>query len=140
MAIYQSTIALADYCWPVSKVLDFPFQIKDAKPTYDIFLVVSNTQDYPYQNLYIACYLEDDAGHLTHQALKNYPLFDMKTGRPLGSGLWQSKKQELAMINDQQFPHPGLYTLRLEHFMRTATLPGLQAVGIKVVPSKQRAR
>jgi gliding motility-associated lipoprotein GldH len=138
MPIYQRTVSLAHCCWPVAEVLDFSFQIKDTAPTYDIFLVVSNTQDYPYQNLHITCYLEDDAGHLAHQALKNWALFDLKTGKPLGSGLWQSQKHELSMIQGHQFDHPGLYTVKLEHFMRTAMLPGLQAIGIKVAPSKQR--
>jgi gliding motility-associated lipoprotein GldH len=135
--IYQRTISLAHCCWPVAELLDFSFQIKDTTTTYDISLVVSNTQDYPYQNLHITCYLEDDVGHLTHQVLKSCDLFDLKTGRPLGSGLWQSQKHEPSMIKDYQFAHPGLYTVKLEHFMRTAMLPGLRAVGIKVAPSKQ---
>jgi gliding motility-associated lipoprotein GldH len=135
---YQRIISLDQCCWPVATVLDFTFQIKDTTQTYDIFLVVSNTQDYPYQNLHVTCYLEDDARHLTHQALKSWALFDLKTGKPLGSGLGRSQKHELSMINDYQFARPGLYTVKLEHFMRTAMLPGLQTIGVKVVPSKQR--
>jgi len=140
MAIYKNRMALDNSQWPVDRVLNFTFQIKDIAQTYDIFLLVKNTQDYPYQNLYITHHLENDAGRLLHQSLKNYILFDLKTGKPLGSGLWRSKQHEFSVLDGHQFSHPGRYTLKMEHFMRTDTLPGIQTVGIKVVPSKQRSR
>jgi len=137
MIIYQTIISFDNDQWPVDTVLDFSFQIKNTAQTYDICLLVKNTQDYPYQNLYITYYLEDDSSHLLHKALKNYPLFDLKTGKPLGSGLWKSKNHTFLVVDSHQFSHSGSYTLKLEHFMRTDTLPGLRTIGIKVVPSKQ---
>lgn len=43
------------------------------------------------------------------------------------------------MVDGHQFSHPGSYTLKPEHFMRKDTLPGVQAVGIKVTASRQHA-
>lgn len=140
LAIYQNRVSFAHCQWPVDAVLDFSFQISDTAQAYDIALLVKHTQDYPYQNLYITYYLEDDASHLLHKELKNYALFDVKTGKPLGRGRWKSKSHTFSVAANQHFSHPGLYTLKLEHFMRTDTLPGLQAIGIKVVPSKQIAQ
>lgn len=137
IASYRNIIVLDNCQWPVDKVLAFTFQIKDIAQPYNISLLVKNTQDYPYQNICITHHLENDAGHLLQKALKNYPLFDLKTGKPLGSGLWQSKKHEFSVTDGHQFSHTGVYTLKIEHFMRTDTLPGIQAVGIKVAPSKQ---
>ncbi len=135
-ATYQNTIAFDHCCWPVATVLNFSFQIKDVAQIYDICLLVKNAQDYPYQNLYVTHSLEDDARHVLQQALKNYSLFDVKTGKPLGNGFGNIKKHEFLIVTGYQFSHPGLYTLKLEHFKRTDTLSGLQAVGVKVVPSK----
>lgn len=136
-AIYQNMVAFAHCQWPVDTVLDFSFPIKDTAQAYDIVLLVKNTPDYPYQNLYITYYLEDDASHLLHKELKNYMLFDVKTGKPLGRGRWKSKSHTLLVAANHHFSHPGSYALKLEHFMRTDTLPGLQAIGIKVILSKQ---
>lgn len=140
LPIYQKNIVLDNCHWPVDTVLEFSFRVKNIAPAYDILLVVKNTQDYPYQNLYATHYLEDETKHLLHQTLNNCPLFDFKTGKPLGSGLGKSKKHELVIVEDHQFSHTGLYIIKLEHFMRTDTLPGLQAIGIKVVPSQKHPK
>lgn len=46
-----------------------------------------------------------------------------------GQVFWQqslkNKKYEFLVIEGHQFSHPGVYTLKLEHFMRTDTLSGL---------------
>ena len=136
-AIYQSRVPLSNSQWPVETVLDFSFPIKDTTQAYDICLLVKNTQDYPYQNLYVTHYLEDDTGQLLHKELKNYPIFDLKTGKSLGKGLGKAKSQTCLVIDSHQFSHPGTYVLKIEHFMRMEILPGLQTIGIKVFPSKQ---
>ena len=135
-SIYQAFTSLEHSQWPASSVLDFSFQVEDETRPYDIYLLVKNTQDYPYQNLYVTYYLEGAAHHLLREELKNYPLFDIKTGRPRGKGWIKSKRHEFLLINGYYFSQPGLYTLKLEHFMRTDYLPGLQTIGVKVIPSK----
>lgn len=132
-SIYQTSTSLANSQWPASSLLDFSFQVKDETCAYDIYLLVKNTPDYPYQNLYVTYYLEDG----THKELKNYALFDVKTGKPLGKGWRKSKRHEFLLTTGRQFPQPGFYTLRLAHFMRTDHLSGLQTIGIKVIPSKR---
>lgn len=135
-AIYQSSISLEGSQWPESTVLDFSFQIKDETRSYDIYLLVKNTSAYPYQNLYVTYYLEDGTKQLLRKELKNYALFEPKTGTPLGKGGGKSKHHEFLVTAGHCFSQPGLYTLKLAHFMRTATLPGIQAIGIKVAPTK----
>lgn len=134
--IYQSSISLNGSQWPESTVIDFSFQVKDETQVYDIYLLVKNTPAYPYQNLYITHYLEDGTQQLLHKELKNYVLFESKTGKPLGKGGGKSKHHEFLVTTGHRFSQPGLYTLKLAHFMRTAMLPGIQAIGIKVAPSK----
>ena len=134
---YQKVVALEHDQWPVAHVLDFSFSIEDAAQAYDVCLLVKNTQAYPYQNLYVTYYLEDATQHLLDTKLKNYAIFDAKTGKPLGKGLWKNKRHRFSLVANHRFPRPGSYTLKLVQFMRTDLLPGLQAVGIRVMRSKQ---
>ncbi|MEM7055788.1 MAG: gliding motility lipoprotein GldH [Bacteroidota bacterium] len=134
--IYQNTTTLADRIWPADSLLNFSFHVQDTAQPYDIYLVVKNTQDYPYQNLYITYYLEDTTKKLLNTALKNYTLFEVKTGKPRGSGWGKVKNHEVIALQDYHFPFPGLYTLKLAQFMRTEALPGLHAVGIKVIAQR----
>ncbi|MEL6606849.1 MAG: gliding motility lipoprotein GldH [Bacteroidota bacterium] len=135
-SIYQTSTSLEHSQWPASSVLDFSFQVGDESQDYDIYLLVKNSQDYPYQNLYVTYYLEDATHNLLHKELKNYALFDIKTGKPLGTGWRKSKRHEFLLTTGYQFSQSGSYTLKLVHFMRTDHLPGLQTIGMKVTPSK----
>ncbi|XWN34856.1 MAG: gliding motility lipoprotein GldH [Roseivirga sp.] len=135
--LYQKTTYLENSQWPTETVLDFSFQVKDTTQTYDIVLWVKSTPDYPYQNLYVTYYLEDEAQQTCDTALENFILFDPKTGQPLGSGWGKHKTHQFVLKKAHQFSHVGLYTLQLEQFMRMEKLPGLLAMGIRVVPFKQ---
>mmetsp|Transcript_26441 Transcript_26441/g.61543 ORF Transcript_26441/g.61543 Transcript_26441/m.61543 type:complete len:163 (+) Transcript_26441:990-1478(+) len=141
LVFYKHILVLEKNQWPVDKVLDFTFQINDVTQSYDIYLLVTYTQDYPYQNLYVTYYLEETIGRTIRQALKNYPLFDTKTGNPLGrKGFRKYVKNEFVIIDAHTFDNAGLYTLKIEQFMRKYVFPGLQAVGIKVVASKRHTQ
>lgn len=134
--IYQNTTTLADCTWPADSLLNFSFHIQDTAQPYDIYLVVKNTQDYPYQNLYITYHLEDTTKKLLNTALENYTLFEAKTGEPRGSGWGKVRTHELIILQEHHFLAPGLYTLKLAQFMRTEALPGLYAVGIKIIAQR----
>jgi len=137
--IYQKTICLEDRQWPVERILAFPFQVKDTAQAYDIVLWVQATPDYPYQNLYLTYYLEDEAQQTCHTALENRLLFDPKTGQSLGNGWGKHTTHQFVLKEAHQFPCAGSYTLKLEQFMRMEKLPGLLALGIRVVPSPRLA-
>lgn len=138
--IYQNTATLADHTWPADSLLNFSFHVHDTTQPYDIYLMVKNTQEYPYQNLYITYYLEDATQTLLNTELRNYALFEVKTGKPWGSGWKKVKSHAFIVLKDHHFLWPGLYTLKLAQFMRTEALPGLHAVGIKVAKSTQNSQ
>ena len=77
--------------------------------------------------------------HLLHKALGKAPYFWFEEGKTLGQWSLEDKKHEFLVVDGHQFSHPGSYTLKPEHFMRTDTLPGVQAVDIKVTVSRQHA-
>ncbi len=134
--VYQKVWQFENHQWPMTTVLDFSFQIKITNRAYDIFLLAKHSPSYPYQNLYVTYYLEDDTEHLLQEELVNCPIFHPKTGKPLGHGIGNTKTCVFPVVTNHQFSQAGLYRLKLEHSMRTDVLPGLQAIGVKVVPSK----
>ena len=109
IALYQDIVSLDNDQWPVATVLDLSFQINDEAQAYDIYLLVKEYPAYPYQNMCITYYLEEAANQLLHQELKNYPLFDLKTGKPLGNGLGASKSHTFLIQANHQFSCSGTY-------------------------------
>ncbi len=135
--VYQKTISLPETQWCVDFLPEFKFHIREEEQTYNIYFTVEYTPTYPYQNLCLTYYLENDTQDLLETALKDYELFDAKTGKFLGSGFGKTKSHVSTILRNYQFPKPGLYTLKMEHFMRTDVLPGLQAIGIKIIRATQ---
>lgn len=132
---YQKIFHLENHQWPEIAVIDFTFEIGNAAQAYDIFLLLKNTPSYPYQNLYITYSLKNDTERLLKEELINCPIFDAKTGNPLGQGLGSTKNLKFLIATHHYFSHEGMYSLKLRHSMRINKLPGLQAIGIKVRPS-----
>ena len=60
-------------------------------------------------------------------------LFDEKTGKPQGtSGLGDIYDQQLLLLQNHKFNQAGKYTIQYEQFMRTDTLQGVLAIGVRV--------
>lgn len=130
-SIYKDKVKFTDQVWQLALTPTFRFQVEDTTQPYHIFFYIKNSLEYPYRNLYITYYLEDAAGSSLCTELKNFELFDAKTGKPLGQGWGQTQSQEFLLLENYRFPR-GEYTLKVEHFMRTDNLPGVRAIGIKV--------
>jgi gliding motility-associated lipoprotein GldH len=130
--IYTVTYTLSDYLWHRKDNVKFNFYIQDTTQPYDIYLLIKDTPNYPYQNLYLTYYLEDIQSTVIATELKNYLLFESKTGHPLGKGWGKNKSHELILLKNYYFSNSGNYTLKLAQFMRIETLPGIQKVGIKI--------
>ncbi len=125
--VYQRTIALPEAQWPTALLPEFRFTIRDEALHYDVYLLAEAMPDYPFQNLHVTYYLKDEAAEVLQQCLQDCPLFDAKTGEPLG------QRCAWALLTDYQFSQPGTYTIQLEQFMRMAVLPGLKTVGIRII-------
>ena len=92
-----------------------------------------NSVSYPWSRLFITYYLQDSTGKDLQTKLLNEDLFDTKSGKPLGeSGLGDIYDHQFQVLRDYQFAYPGKYKMKFEQFMRTDTLHGILAVGLRV--------
>jgi gliding motility-associated lipoprotein GldH len=131
--IYEKNRDFAHRWWTTAEQPQFDFEIADHAQPYNLYFNVRNESVYPYANLYVTCHLLDSAGRELQQKLITEFLFDKKTGKPLGrSGIGDIYDHRFLLLKNYSFPYSGKYSLRFEHFMRTDTLKGVLAIGLRV--------
>ncbi|MBT1701964.1 gliding motility lipoprotein GldH [Chryseosolibacter indicus] len=130
--VYDKNEDFDNGLWPTAVKPSFEFEIKENVP-YNIYGNIRNSVSYPFSRLFITYYLEDSTGNVLNKKLIEHTLFDPKTGKPEGtSGLGDIYDHRVPMINNYQFPYTGKYRLRLEQFMRTDSLQGILAAGVRI--------
>jgi gliding motility-associated lipoprotein GldH len=135
--IYETNKDFTDRTWKVTDTTQFQFEVTDLGPKYNILYTVRNTLDYPYSRLFVTYHFKDSTGKELEKKLISGYLFEEKTGRPMGtSGLGDIYDHRFPLISDYQFSQSGKYTLTLQQSMRTDTLAGILAVGVRVEKSE----
>lgn len=88
------------------------------------------SEEYPYSNCYIRIIGQDTAGNVLDNKLINVPLFDSKTGKPRGKGFGNSftTYDTLPFELSEQ-----TRKLMFVQYMRQESLPGLEAIGFKIL-------
>lgn len=131
--IYEKNTDFNQRFWPVDEQPEFEFEITDSLDTYNLFCNVRNSLEFPYANIYLTYYLKDSSGVLLEKDLIRQSLFDEKTGAPMGdSGLGDIYDHQIPLKTNYRFPYRGTYKVAFEHYMRTDTLTGVLAVGLRV--------
>ncbi|MBA4850983.1 gliding motility lipoprotein GldH [Emticicia sp. BO119] len=139
-AIYKSFIDFKDTNWYIKDVPSFTFEVKDETIPYDIYLLVRNASQYPYNNLYVTRYIYGPDNKLINKRLEQVILFEPKTGKPLGKGLGDIWDSKVLSSHGYKFPKKGKYTIKLQQYMRQDPLPFIMSIGLSVekpLPPKQ---
>lgn len=131
--IYEKNTDFNQRYWAVEERPEFEFEITDSLGTYNLYCNVRNSLEFPYANIYLTYYLTDSAGVLLEKDLVRQLLFDEKTGKPEGeSGLGDIYDHRIPLKTNHRFANSGKYKVAFEHYMRTDTLTGILAVGLRV--------
>ncbi|GIV36616.1 MAG: hypothetical protein KatS3mg032_0995 [Cyclobacteriaceae bacterium] len=129
--IYEQYYDFPERYWPVNEKPEFSFSVTDTSASYNLYVNLRHDNNYPFANLYFIFALADSSAAV-YQKLHSADLFD-KNGRPLGkSGIGFLFDRRVPVLKDFRFRKPGPYTVTLEHFMRTDTLRGMRAAGLRV--------
>jgi len=131
-AIYKSFEDLKDTNWYIKTVPSFTFEVKDETIPYDIYLLIRNASQYPYNNLYITRYIYGPDNKVISTRLEEVILFNPKTGRPAGKGLGDIFDNKFISSRGYKFPKKGKYTIKLKQYMRQDPLPYIMSVGISI--------
>ena len=131
--VYEKNLDFNSRTWLVNDRPEFEFGITDTVQTYNLYCNVRNSLEYPFARMFITYYLKDSSGNVLEKQLVRQMLFDEKTGEPLGeSGLGDIYDHRIALKNNHRFPYAGKYQIAFEQFMRTDTLAGVLAIGVRV--------
>jgi len=131
--VYEMNTDFHSRYWPVLEKPVFEFEVADTLATFNLYANVRNSLDYPYANIFLTWYLQDSAGVQLEKDLVRQLLFDEKTGEPFGdSGLGDIYDHRIPLKTNHRFPYSGKYKMAVEHYMRTDTLSGILAVGLRV--------
>lgn len=131
--VYEKNYDFHERYWLITEKPSFDFTIQDTTQRLNLFCNIRNSVLYPYSRIFISYTLQDSTGHELKKTMINSLLFDEKTGEPYGnSGLGDIYDQQLELLKNFQFIKPGTYSVTFEQFMRTDTLQGVLAVGLRV--------
>lgn len=131
--LYEKNFDFDSRHWIASEKPEFEFEITDTAQPYNIYCNIRNSLDYPFARIFVTYYLKDSSGFVMEKELVRQLLFDDKTGQPQGeSGLGDIYDHRIALRKNHRFPYAGKYTIAFEQFMRTDTLSGVLAVGVRV--------
>jgi gliding motility-associated lipoprotein GldH len=131
--VYEKNADLTSRYWPVKEKPEFEFEIQDSLQAYNLYCNVRNSLDYPFARIFLTYYLQDSTGATMEKELVQTMLFDEKTGEPFGeSGLGDLYDHRILLTENQRFPYAGKFRVVFEQYMRTDTLAGVVAVGLRV--------
>ncbi|MEM7106786.1 MAG: gliding motility lipoprotein GldH [Bacteroidota bacterium] len=130
--IYEKNYDLADKTWLSDSVLRFDFELVTIEQPTNLFYNIRNSLSYPFQNLYVKYTLTDTLGQVFREELVNHNLFDVKTGKPFGSGIGDVFDHRIKLLSNYRFENPGKYKIYLQHYMRPDTLKEVISVGVRL--------
>jgi gliding motility-associated lipoprotein GldH len=131
--VYEKNLDFNSRTWLITEKPEFEFNINDTLQSYNLYCNLRNSLEYPFARIFITYYLKDSSGSVLEKKLVRQLLFDDKTGEPQGeSGLGDIYHHRIPLKIHHQFKNPGKYSVSFEQFMRTDTLTGILAVGLRV--------
>jgi gliding motility-associated lipoprotein GldH len=119
--------------WNVKDKPEFEFSVEDTSQKYNLYGNVRNAVAYPWSRFFMTYSLQDSLGNKLKSGMMNEFLFDPKSGEPFGeSGLGDIYDHQFSILKNFQFNHKGKYKMTFEQYMRTDSLQGVLAVGLRV--------
>jgi gliding motility-associated lipoprotein GldH len=130
--VFEDNKDFTKRAWTLTDTVVFAFDITDPSARYNLLCNVRNSLDYPYSRIFVNYTLEDSTHRVLATKLAGNYLFDVKTGEPQGnSGLGDIYDHRFPLLENREFT-VGKYYVKLQQYMRTDTLHGILAAGIRV--------
>ena len=124
--------------WEAHNPVLFQVEVTDSLTPKDIFIMVRNTEQYPFSNLFLITKMEEPK---SNKVIVDTLEYEMATpeGKWLGDGYSAIKESKLWYKEQFVFPTKGKYNLKIEQAMRkigdnegVMVLKGITEVGLRV--------
>lgn len=102
--------------WGQNDVVEFVIPQMDSLKKYDVFLNIRNSNEYPYNNIFIIASMNFPHGKVVTDTLE-YRMA-APDGTWLGTGIGSVKESKLWYKENISFPETGNYVLRISQAVR----------------------
>jgi gliding motility-associated lipoprotein GldH len=114
-----------------SSIDSMKFDLSTLKNLGSSQLIALRFEDsYGFSNCYVRVISKDSTGRILENKLINVPLFDSKSGKPLGKGFGNTYTKYDTLPFDLL---PQTKSLTFLQYMRQEELAGIDAVGLKIL-------
>ncbi len=128
--LFEENRVIPNKTWSAGNKVSFQATITDTALTYNVYLNIRNTLDYPYSNLFLFLQTTFPDGHKAKDTLEC--LLADYDGRWLGSGVGSVKFNRFLLKKGVSFREKGVYRFDLEQAMRVPELKGIEDVGLRI--------
>ncbi|MCB9203178.1 MAG: gliding motility lipoprotein GldH [Flavobacteriales bacterium] len=128
-AIYAHNLSI-DNSWNKNTKLKYSFVVDDVSSKYDVFFIIRNNDEYKYTNLWLITSLNSKGKTIRIDTLQ-YDIADRKTGKWLGSGIFNKEIKALYLENCR-FSKSGDYNIEVIQAMRDSNLIGIEDFGVQI--------
>lgn len=128
--VYDNTVRVAEPAWHRDSVARFEVAITDTAMSYESAILIRNSGDYAYQNLWLFV-TEISPDSTCSRDTIQYFLAD-EYGRWLGSGIGSLYTSLFYYKEDLHYSQEGTYIYIIEQGMREDELKGITNIGIQI--------
>jgi len=130
VVLVDRTVEFEEKSWDVKSEFNTKFEVTDTVSNYNFFVTMRNTDEYPYQNIFVFLKTEFPNGKSKLDTI-NCPLADAR-GKWLGKGFGGVYDNRVLYMAQKRFPLTGSYSINIEHAMRDEELSGILDVGVRI--------
>lgn len=139
--VWSDTQSIAG-TWDKQEAVIFTVPSLDSLKNYNVFINLRNTNDYPFNNLFLIAAIEFPHGKTITDTLEYKMAYP--NGEWMGEGIGSVKENKLLLRENIQFSEFGNYNIILTQAVRNngetegvSQLPGITDVGISIEKATQ---
>ena len=129
--VYDGSVRVANPTWHADSVARFEITIEDTTSDYQSGILIRNSGDYAYQNLWLFITEIAPDSTITCDTIQ-YFLAD-NYGRWLGSGIGSLYTYIYYYKEDLHYSQEGVYTYEIRQGMRDEELKGITNIGMQIL-------
>ena len=129
--MYDGSVRVANPTWHADSVARFEITIEDTTSDYQSGILIRNSGDYAYQNLWLFITEIAPDSTITCDTIQ-YFLAD-NYGRWLGSGIGSLYTNIYYYKEDLHYSQEGVYTYKIRQGMRDEELKGITNIGMQIL-------
>lgn len=129
--VYSNSISLDGEGWHKDTIAQFAIDVDDNVAKHDVWLMLRNSNEYAYRNLWLFVDIEQPDGKVITDTIEC--MLANNTGEWIGKGWGSLYSSQFPLLREVQFKEKGTYTFSFKQAMRADDIDGMHSIGVKVI-------